>query len=94
MRLGVILIVAILVIGLVTWGFATREIRHPDNAGFPTDKGLEVCPDHWYDNQMPSYEPNISSTQYFVLDGERRELNEFDVDWVMDNCDLEIEVVY
>lgn len=26
--------------------------------------------------------------QYFVIDSERRELAQFDVEWVVDNCDV------
>jgi len=53
---------------------------------------LKVCPDEWYDNQMLG-PPSESPTQYFVLNGNRRELSEFDVDWVKENCNLPIQVV-
>ncbi len=54
---------------------------------------LKTCPDEWYDNQMPG-PPSSESTQYFVLDGERREISEFNINWVKENCDLEVHVVY
>jgi len=32
-------------------------------------------------------------SQYFVQDGERRELSEFDMDWIEENCDIEKSIV-
>ena len=67
--------------------------------GGPKTK-LQICPDEWYDDQMPCVYVNDSSecdmeTQYFIIDNERRELSEFDVDWIKENCEInEPSVVY
>src|SRR3989338_6125620 len=65
------------------------------------DEKLRFCPDEWYDNQMPCScatencsECNNPPRQYFIVDGVRRELSEFDMVWVEENCDLEIIVAY
>lgn len=57
---------------------------------------LQICPDEWYDNQMPTIECDDctgSQNEYFILDGARRELAEFDLGWVVSNCDIEPTVV-
>jgi len=64
------------------------------------DEKLRFCPDAWYDNQMPCgcatencSECNILPRQYFNVDGVRRELSEFDIGWVEENCNIEPSVV-
>lgn len=69
------------------------EINQPDN---PPDfkTGLKICPDEWIDNQMPGDSSDKLQRQYFIMNGERRELEEFDVLWVQKNCNLTKQVVY
>lgn len=55
---------------------------------------LQQCPDKWIDNQMPSTDPKKLETQYFILNGERRELYEFDAEWIQKNCSLKKQVVF
>jgi len=55
---------------------------------------LQQCPDEWIDNQMPSTDLKKSETQYFIFNGKRRELYEFDVEWIQKNCGLKKQVVY
>jgi hypothetical protein len=52
------------------------------------------CPDEWYHNRMPTIQGTVEEDQYFVADGERRELKEYDVDWVRANCAIEVQEVY
>ncbi len=49
---------------------------------------LQICPEKWYDNQQPGPEASgrTSNSQYFIVDGQRRELSEFDVEWIKQNC--------
>jgi len=61
---------------------------------------MRVCPEQWIDNQMPCVDQIGTQvglcpkeTQYFILNGIRRELSEFDVKWIKENCNLEIEVI-
>jgi len=56
---------------------------------------LRFCPDQWVSDQMPSQkfvEPQ--QRQHFRVNGEFRRLSEFDVDWVKENCNLTISVLY
>ena len=61
---------------------------------FSTGNPLRVCPDEWYVNRMPSIGRNNTSNEYFSYKGERRELSEFDVDWVKTNCSIEPQILY
>ena len=50
---------------------------------------LKICPDEWINNQMPTpVGSNNPPPQYFIVNGERRELSEFDVDWIKENCEV------
>ncbi len=62
---------------------------------------IQTCPDEWILNKMPSIknEENPLDTteipsEYFIVDGKRRELTEFDLSWIQSNCDLKQISVY
>jgi len=55
---------------------------------------LQQCPDEWIDNQMPSIGPKKLERQYFILNGERREIDEFDMEWIQKNCSLKKQEVF
>lgn len=56
---------------------------------------LRDCPEEWYENRMPGIiGPNDVPKEYFVYKGVRRELYEFDVNWVKTNCSVKSEAVY
>ncbi len=56
------------------------------NEGRP-NTGKQICPDAWYDNQMPGPAEDAGRpSQYFIVNGQRAELNELDVAWVKANC--------
>lgn len=61
----------------------------------PSISLLRVCPEEWYDNRMPS---TVGSSdvprEYFIYKGVRRELSEFDVNWVKTNCSVKPQAVY
>jgi hypothetical protein len=50
---------------------------------------LKLCPEKWYQNRMPG----SGGSEYFILNSERRELSEFDLNWVKENCNITPEVV-
>ena len=61
----------------------------------PPVSPLRVCPEAWYDNRMPStVESNDVPREYFIYKGVRRELSEFDVNWVKTNCSVKPQAVY
>ncbi len=62
----------------------------PDGQRFtnPDQKVAEqICPDAWYKNEMPSIaNENSLPNEYFVVGGQRREVIELDVAWIIANC--------
>jgi len=61
----------------------------------PTPKTkLQLCPDEWIDDQAPGGFSDQYQRQYFILNGERREIEEFDMEWIQENCNLEKQVVW
>lgn len=57
---------------------------------------LKVCPEEWIQNKMPSIDDaknNSLPNEYFILDGKRRELKEFDLEWVKQNCNIKPQIV-
>lgn len=63
----------------------------------PEDSLLRVCPDAWIDNQQPcacDTPPCNCGGEYYVVNGERKETEVFDQEWVEQNCNLEKQVVY
>lgn len=65
----------------------------------PTAEGkLRVCPEHWISNQMPcAYRESpaeCTGREYFIINGERKELDEVDIRWVEQNCSVKREVAY
>jgi hypothetical protein len=69
-----------------------KQLIKPDN-NQSESSGLKICPDEWIDNQQPG-DMNEEGRQYYILDGTRREVKEFDTTWVQNNCHLERQVVW
>ena len=62
---------------------------------------LKNCPDYLVTNKMPCVcstdqcpECENPPRTYYILDGNRRGITEFDQEWVQQNCDVKEEVVY
>lgn len=53
---------------------------------------LRVCPEEWIQNKMPGIEGQ-EAKEYFILEGKRREIKEFDLEWVKKNCSVKPSVV-
>ena len=68
-----------------------NSIPAPKNSASP----LQICPEEWYVNRMPSIiGSNDITNEYFVYKDVRRELSEFDVEWVKINCPVKPQTVY
>lgn len=53
---------------------------------------LRVCPEEWIQNKMPGLETQ-EAKEYFILEGKRREIKEFDMEWVKKNCSIKPQIV-
>lgn len=101
-------LLGLLVIALLAYAFLSLIVsggnpsfRGPEGApyvkgpsGPPPSAPLKTCPEAWYENRMPTVGTTTEPREYFVLNGTRRELSEFDVAWVRQNCNIEPQVVY
>jgi hypothetical protein len=57
------------------------------------NKLLQICPDEWIQDDQPIITGTEESRQYYILKGKRRELSEFDKEWITKNCKLERRIV-
>lgn len=55
---------------------------------------IQACPDEWIVNKMPGLVGDTAPKEYFIIDGVRRELRDFDLNWISQNCDIEKQEVY
>ncbi len=53
---------------------------------------IQACPDEWIQNNMPGPESK-EVKEYFIYEGQRRELKEFDLDWIKKNCNIKPQIV-
>jgi hypothetical protein len=85
------IVIVIIVLGVLAG--AVRGIRAPI-IGAPATGGsaLQVCPDEMINNQMPG--PGGQKASYYIVDGKRREISEFDANWVAQNCTVPAQTVY
>lgn len=55
---------------------------------------LRECPDEKIVNRMPAIEPGDAGNEYYVVDGARREVGEYDAAWVEANCQVPVQEVF
>lgn len=60
---------------------------------------IQDCPDVMIENRMPRIiDRNVKTkpapSSYYIYKGKRREISEFDAEWVKKNCDVKVELVY
>ena len=54
---------------------------------------LRECPDEWIENRMPGPESD-EARQYFIFKGQRKEIKNYEVDWIKSNCSVKVQHVY
>lgn len=56
---------------------------------------IRKCPDEWiYDKMLSTGNYSEENRQYFIIDGERKELKDYDLEWIQGNCSVEVQYVY
>ncbi len=53
---------------------------------------IQACPEEWIQNNMPGLESK-DVKEYFIYEGQRRELKEFDLEWIKKNCNVKPQIV-
>lgn len=93
----ILLLIASLII-VATASFVNRShTTSSSNKDDQTQKKsslLKKCPDEWIANHMPNTEETHVNDEYFILNGEREEIKNYDVKWIRSNCSIEINYVY
>ena len=84
MRVGKYQIIISVFVGLIS-GLVLGYLIFSNSSTGNLQK-LRICPDEWYIDLMPKTGINFTRDQYLIVNGERRELSEFDVDWIRKNC--------
>lgn len=75
------LIVAVLALASINY-FAYTQLFQDDNS----PPKAKVCPDEWIINKMS--ETDKVEDEYMVISGIRIEKDEFDINWVKENCEV------
>ncbi len=56
---------------------------------------IQDCPETKIINRMPTVGVSAKPSEYYIYKGARREITEFDQEWVKRNCpNLQVEEVY
>ncbi len=53
----------------------------------------QSCPDEWYKDEMPGTFSDDHPREYFVVNGKRAEVSDYDIKWVEKNCSVKKQVV-
>ena len=84
-----IVIIAAAIIVLARW----KSAGHSSGVQDANEK-IRQCPDEWINNQMPTTGQEKSNSEYFIINGQRREVDEFDLDWIQKNCVIKKQTVF
>lgn len=69
--------------------------KQPNSTKKTVHELIRNCPDEWIINAMPGVGSTAKSKEYYIYQGKRRELSEFDTEWVKKNCkDLKAQTVH
>ncbi len=86
-NIGAIIIGVAFLVGLYAIFIANRLA--PINSSSELN---QLCPEEWYVNKMPQIIPDEAtpspSESYFIVDGQRVETDQIDIEWVQSNCDI------
>lgn len=83
-----VLISMVVLISFSISSCCTKKNKQPNE----TTAGLQVCPEEWIQNKMPGPESD-ELKEYFIFEGKRRELKEFDLAWIKKNCNIKPQIV-
>jgi hypothetical protein len=91
-----ILVVIIVLIVIFAIQRSQKETLSPTVPTIPPtpsvpDK-IQECPEAWYKNMMPIIVDDPQDAkhagEYFIVNGQKREISEYDVEWIVDNCEV------
>lgn len=79
------------------WNYKLNLIEYIKYKNHPESELLKECPDEMILNKMPRVEgasrPKLPPS-YYIKDGVRREIQEYDHEWLRNNCTIPVQEVY
>lgn len=76
-------------------GYTHPDIPNVCKTPQPLPKPIQKCPDQWIENRMPGPTERLPhQRQYFIIDGKRQEIINYDLDWILIYCPIDVEYVY
>ena len=95
-KIAPILIVIVASIVIFATQKSQKETRSPVVPTLPptpsVPEKIQECPEAWYKNMMPIIVDDPKDAkhagEYLIVDGQRRELSEYDVEWIVGNCEV------
>ena len=76
------------------WNYKLNLIEYIKYKNNPEPKLLKECPDEMILNKMPSTGYSKIPRSYYIKDGIRKEIQEYDSEWFRDNCTIPVQEVY
>lgn len=58
-----------------------------------TSSSLKVCPDAWYVDQMPTITGSSDVRQYLIINGDRKDAKNYDINWIKQHCNIQVQYV-
>lgn len=55
---------------------------------------IQDCPEEKIVNNMPTVGDDKTPKEYYIYKGERKEIKEFDANWIAKNCTVKTSVVH
>lgn len=83
--------IALIVLAVIILGGAAYYSTSSSPKG-QSQVGLRECPDEKIVNRMPG--PGSTQSSYYIKDGLRREISEYDAAWVASNCSVPEQQVF
>lgn len=79
----------LLSVGLVVVISTGLFVYHSENRTLIKD-----CPGEWVEDRMPGGKTESAKNQYFIINGNRKEIKDYDLEWIKSNCSVQIQYVY
>lgn len=99
--IGLFFLATIVIAGNLSQGISRSLFPSKITPSATQTSKLKTCPDKWYKNEQPCvYQVSPSECEkqkreYFIVNGQRKEIDEMDVEWIKKNCEVnKPEIIY
>ncbi len=94
----IIFLIISFIVGIIV-GILIAMNLSKDSYNFDFSGNIKLCPEKWVRDESPCVynispsECNKEPKDYFIYEGQRRELYEFDLPWIVKSCNLIPEII-